>query len=86
MEGFRPIRHGGRGLPGRDGQPGRGGLRSRRGSRDRGGPHDRAGLAGRMDLEGHAPMRAASVGQEDGGARYQQGHHDGKENPDCMPG
>ena len=58
----------------------------RRGSRDRGGPRDRAGLAGRMDLEGHARMRAASVGRRDGGARYQQGHHDGKENPDCMPG
>lgn len=66
--------------------PARGGLRSRRGSRDRGGPRDSFGLAGRMDLEGHARMRAASVGRQDGGACYQQGHHNGKEKPDCMPG
>ena len=31
-------------------------------------------------------MRAASVGQQNGGARYRQGQQDGKENPDCMPG
>jgi hypothetical protein len=31
-------------------------------------------------------MRAAVVGQEDGGARYRKGRHDGKENPDRMPG
>ncbi len=31
-------------------------------------------------------MRAVVVGQEDGGARYRKGRHDGKENPDCMPG
>jgi hypothetical protein len=29
-------------------------------------------------------MRAAGVGQEDD-ARYRHGHHNGKENPDCMP-
>jgi hypothetical protein len=39
-----------------------------------------------MHLESQPPMRAAGVGQEDGGARYQKGHHDGKENPDRMPG
>ncbi len=39
-----------------------------------------------MDLSGHARMRAAGVGQENGGARYQQGRHDGKDNPDWMPG
>jgi len=39
-----------------------------------------------MDLESQTRMRAAGEGQEDGGARYQQGRHDGQENPDSMPG
>jgi hypothetical protein len=40
----------------------------------------------RMGLESRARMRAAGVGQEDGGTRYQQNRHDGKENPDSTPG
>jgi len=39
-----------------------------------------------MNLEGQARTGAAGVGRPDGGARCQQGRHDGKENPDCMPG
>jgi hypothetical protein len=39
-----------------------------------------------MDLESQARMRTAGVGQQDGGARYRQGRHDGKENLDCMSG
>ena len=45
-----------------------------------------AGPGDRMHLESQARMRTARVGQEDGGARYRQGYHDGKENPECMPG
>jgi hypothetical protein len=39
-----------------------------------------------MDLDSQVRMRAAGAGQEDGAARYQQGRHDGKDNPDGMPG
>jgi hypothetical protein len=39
-----------------------------------------------MDLDSHARMRAAGESQDNGGARYQQSRHDGKENPDWLPG
>jgi hypothetical protein len=38
-----------------------------------------------MGLGSHARMRAAGEGQENGAARYQQGRHDGKDNPGWMP-
>jgi hypothetical protein len=38
-----------------------------------------------MDPDSQVRMRAAGAGQEHGGARYQQGRHDGKDNPDWVP-
>jgi hypothetical protein len=39
-----------------------------------------------MDPDSQVRVRAAGAGQEDSGARYQQGRHDGKDDPDRMPG